>query len=134
MATELPDYYFRIRENGAMVFRVDTENRHNRINMDQIAVLNIKNGDIKPHGDTILTDDDMDAITKWMEARKSLLTRRNMDDLVGTVERLNLTTQWANSRATDTELETITDDLLLAMHDLRNVLVRKKSGRLGEKS
>ena len=27
MAGDLPDYYFRIRENGAAVFRVDTENR-----------------------------------------------------------------------------------------------------------
>ena len=49
--TELPEYYFRVRENGAAVFRLDTENRHRRIDMDQIAVLNIRNGDIKPQGD-----------------------------------------------------------------------------------
>ncbi|MEY3532238.1 MAG: hypothetical protein RI979_262 [Pseudomonadota bacterium] len=26
MSGDLPDYYFRVRENGAVVFRVDTEN------------------------------------------------------------------------------------------------------------
>ena len=57
MSTELPDYYFRVRENGAAVFRVDTENRQRRIEMDQIAVVNIKNGEIKPHGDRQLSED-----------------------------------------------------------------------------
>ena len=35
--SDLPEYYFRIRENGAAVFRVDTENRQRRIEMEQIA-------------------------------------------------------------------------------------------------
>ena len=51
MAGELPDYYFRVRENGAAVFRVDTENRQRRIEMDQIAIINMRNGEIKPHGE-----------------------------------------------------------------------------------
>ena len=46
---------------------------------------------------------------------------------------MNLTAQWAQSRASDDQLEDITDALLLAMHDLRSVLVRKKADRL-EKS
>ena len=49
MAGDLPDYYFRVRENGAFVFRVDTENRQRRIDMDQIATVNIRKGEIKPH-------------------------------------------------------------------------------------
>ena len=43
---------------------------------------------------------------------------------------MNLTTQWAQSRASDAALEAVTDKLLLAMHDLRLVLVRKKSERI----
>ena len=39
MSTELPEFYFRIRENGATVFRVDTENRNRRIEMRQIRRL-----------------------------------------------------------------------------------------------
>jgi hypothetical protein len=34
------------------------------------------------------------------------------------------------SRATDAQLDEVTDTLLLAMHDLRTVLVRKKAERL----
>ena len=40
MSAQLPDYYFRVRDNGAFVFRIDTENRQRRIEMDQIAVIN----------------------------------------------------------------------------------------------
>ena len=46
------------------------------------------------------------------------------------MEHLNLTTQWVQSRATDAELDAVTDDLLLAMHDLRSTLVRKKADRM----
>ena len=53
-----------------------------------------------------------------------------IDDILRAVDYLNTTTQWVQSRAEDDELEEITDDLLLAMHDLRSVLVRKKADRL----
>ena len=56
--------------------------------------------------------------------------RREVDDILRAVDHLNMTTQWAQSRATDDQLEAVTDHLLLAMHDLRTVLVRKKSDRL----
>ncbi|WP_420556310.1 hypothetical protein [Roseovarius sp.] len=130
MSGELPDYYFRVRENGAFVFRVDTENRQRRIEMDQIEVINIKNGQVKPHGDRALTDEDARVIKEWMDARTELLARRDIDDIHRAVDYLNLTTHWAQSRATDEQLEDVTDALLLAMHDLRSVLVRKKADRL----
>ena len=130
MSADLPDYYFRVRDNGAFVFRVDTENRHRRIEMDQIAVVNIRNGEIKAHGDRDLSAADMAAIEGWMDERKALLARRDMDDILRAVDYLNTTTHWANSKASDDQLEEVTDALLLAMHDLRSVLVRKKSDRL----
>ena len=133
MADELPDYYFRVRENGALVFRVDTENRQRRIEMDQIAVVNIKNGEIKPHGDRTLSDEDLDRIKAWMVERAETLAQRDIDDIFRAVDHMNLTTQWAQSRATEDQLERVTDDLLLAMHDLRTVLVRKKAERLVRK-
>lgn len=130
MTGELPEYYFRVRENGAAVFRVDTENRQRRIEMDQIAVVNIRNGEIKPQGGRALSDADLDAIKHWMADRIELLAHRDIDDILRTVDHLNLTAQWAQSKATDDQLEAVTDDLLLAMHDLRSVLVRKKADRL----
>lgn len=130
MAGDLPDYYFRVRENGALVFRVDTENPQRRIEMDQIAVVNIRNGEIKPHGDRTLSEDDVAVIRNWMQERQIILADRDIDDILRTVDHLNLTTQWAQSRATPEQLETVTDALLLAMHDLRGVLVRRKAERL----
>ncbi|MCL7465598.1 hypothetical protein [Phaeovulum sp. NW3] len=127
---DLPEYYFRIRENGAAVFRVDTENRQRRIEMDQIAVVNIRNGEIKPQGDRSLSDRDLQVIRDWIAARSQTLAARDIDDIHRAIDHLNLTAHWAQTRATDAQLDAVTDSLLLAMHDLRTVLVRKKSERL----
>jgi hypothetical protein len=130
MSADLPDYYFRVRENGAFVYRLDTANRQRRIEMDQIAVVNVKNGDVKPHGGRTLSDDDMKAIDGWMADRVALLAQRDIDDIHRAIDHLNLTAHWAQSRATPDQLENVTDPLLMAMHDLRTVLVRKKADRL----
>ena len=130
MASDLPEYYFRVRDKGAVVFRIDTENRQRRIDMDQIAVINVVNGQIKPHGQRELSDTDLEVIRDWMAERQEVLAARTLDDIHRAVDHLNLTAQWAQTQATDEELEEVTDTLLLAMHDLRSVLVRKKADRL----
>jgi len=132
MGADLPDYYFRVRENGAAVFRIGTENRQRRIEMVEIAAINVKNGNVKPHGDVALTEADRAAIDDWLVARQAQLQAREVDDILRTVDHLNLTTQWAQSRASDAQLEAVTDTLLLAMHDLRSMLVKRKAERLGK--
>ncbi len=130
MVADLPEFYFRVRDNGAFVYRVDTENRQRRIEMDQIAVVNIRNGQIKPQGDHVLSPEETRAIEHWMEERKAALARRAIDDIHRTIDHLNHTAHWAQTAATQAELDEVTDALLLAMHDLRSVLVRKKADRL----
>ena len=130
MSGDLPEYYFRVRENGAFVFRVETENRMRRIEMDQIAVVNVRNGDIKPHGDRALSEVDLKVIRDWIAERNEVLARRDIDDIHRAVDYLNLTAHWVNAKATDTQLDEVTDPLLLAMHDLRSVLVRRRADRL----
>lgn len=130
MSGDLPDYYFRVRENGAVVFRVDTENRQRRIDMEEIATVNVNNGKIKPHGERDLTEDEVALIANWIAERQDILAARDVDDILRAVDHLNLTTQWVQAKATDAQLEEVTDLLLLAMHDLRSVLVRKKADRL----
>ena len=132
MTADLPDHYFRVRENGAAVFRLSTENRQRRIEMAEIATVNVKNGNIKPHGDVVLSLADLAAIKSWLAARQARLAAREVDDILRTVDHLNLTTQWVQSRAEAEQLDAVTDALLLAMHDLRTVLVRKKAERLGQ--
>lgn len=130
MTDLLPPYYFRIKENGAAVFRVDTENRQRRIDMDLIAIVNVRNGNVRPNGERTLSEEDHAAIAEWLRCRRALLARREVDDIHRTIDQLNLTAQWAQSQATDAQLDSVTDALLLAMHDLRTVLVRRKAERL----
>jgi hypothetical protein len=130
MAGDLPDYFFRVRENGAVVFRVDTENRQRRIDMEEIATININNGKIKPHGDRALTKPEVTLIEDWIAKRVAVLAARDVDDILRAVDHMNMTTQWVQSKASDAQLDEITDSLLMAMHDLRVVLVRKKAERL----
>ncbi|MBL9051089.1 MAG: hypothetical protein JNK19_13345 [Tabrizicola sp.] len=132
MTADLPDYYFRVRENGAAVFRLGTENRQRRIEMEEIATVNVRNGNVKPHGEVKLSAADKAAINDWLVARQAQLAAREVDDILRTVDHLNLTTQWAQSRATDAQLDAVTDALLLAMHDLRSMLVRRKADRLAK--
>jgi hypothetical protein len=126
----LPNHFFRIRENGAAVYRLGTDPRDQRIEMEQIAVVNPRNGEVKPHGQRELTEADRAAIAAWIEERRVILARRDADEIARTVEALNLAAHWAQARATDAELEAMTGPLLLAMHDLRTVLVRKAADRL----
>ena len=130
MSSDLPEFYFRIRDKGAVVFRVDTENRQRRIEMDQIAAVNVVNGQIKPHGQRELQPEELETIQEWMANRISVLETRTVDDIHRAIDHLNLTAQWAQTTATEAQLEDFTDELLLAMHDLRSVLVRKKADRL----
>ncbi|MEM1273687.1 MAG: hypothetical protein AAGF88_07720 [Pseudomonadota bacterium] len=127
---EIPEYYFRIRDNGAAVFRVESETRHKRLEMTEIAAVNAKNGNIRAHGEVSLTDADRAAIAAWLDDRQQVLARRDAAIPTTCIEQLNLTAQWAQSRASTDALDEATDALLLAMHDLRSVLVRKKASRV----
>jgi len=130
MVGDVPKYYFRIRENGAAVFRIDSENRNRRIEMEEIASVNVRNGSVKPHGDRTLTGDEQDLIASWLGQRLATLAARDVEDIHRAIDHLNLTAQWVQSKATDEQLEAVADALLLAMHDLRSVLVRKKAHQL----
>ena len=73
---------------------------------------------------------DTAAIKDWLANRLALLARRDIDDIHRAVDYMNITTQWVQTKASDDQLEDVTDALLLAMHDLRSVLVRRKAERL----
>lgn len=133
MSVNVPDYFFRTRDIGASVFRVDSNNRHRRLEMEQIATINMRTGDVKPHGDRVLVAEDLQAINTWMADRKETQEWRQMDDILRTVDRISETAHWAQSKASDEQLDMVTDTLLMAMHDLRSVLVRKRANALAQK-
>ncbi len=128
--TDLPELYFRIRENGAAVFRINTANRERRIEMEQIAVVNTNRGDFKAQGDVTLTAAEERLLRQEAEVLDKVLGEHFAGRNDIKIDHLNLTAHWAQGKATDAQLEQVTDDLLMAMHDLRSVLVRKKADRL----
>ncbi len=130
MPGDLPEYFFRTRDSGASVFKIDAQNRNSRLEMDQIATVIMRTEEIRPQGDRTLTADDVKAINTWIADRKETLDWRRIDDISRAVDHLNQTAHWAQSTATDIELDSVTDALLMAMHDLRSVLVRKKAERV----
>jgi len=132
MAGGLPGHFFRLRDHTVQVFRVDTDTPHRRIEMDAIAVLNLRSGEVRAQGGKTLTDADHAAIDRWLADRRALDAARDFDGVLATVDRLNLTAHWAQTRATDAELDRVTDNLLMAMHDLRTVLVRRMATRMGD--
>ena len=76
-----------------MQFKVETENRQSRLDSEQIAVINIRNGDVKPHGTYSRTQGEEQLIQDWLAQRKDLLARREIYDMLRTVGHLNLTAQ-----------------------------------------
>ncbi|MEM6306726.1 MAG: hypothetical protein AAF701_01910 [Pseudomonadota bacterium] len=130
MSLDLPKLFFRTRENGAAVFRVDTSNRQHRIDLYQIALAHVPKNEIRPHGDAVLTDDERAEIQSWINDRTDTLIQREVDDIFRAIDHLNSVTHWAQTKASDVQLQAFTDQLLLAMHDLRSVLIRKKADRL----
>ena len=93
--------------------------------------MNTNRGDFKAQGDHTLSPEEIAVIEDWTEKRIALLADRTLDDIHRAVDHLNQTAHWAQTKASDQALEEITDELLLAMHDLRSVLVRKKADRIG---
>lgn len=134
MADELPQYYFRTRENGALVFRLDSDNRERRLDLVPLASVNVNNGQIRAQGERVLSEADREAIGAWLEERRAVLARRSLDDIHRAIDHLNLVAQWAQARAGEDELDAVTDPLLMAMHDLRSVLVRRKAERVAKEA
>lgn len=131
MTTPPDGLYFRIRENGAQVFRVNTTNQNRRIEMEPLAVVNTRNGDIRAQGDRVISAEEDAEIRVWLATRQAeLAEREGAGGVATTIERLNLTASWLQSRATAEEVAEASDALLMAMHDLRSVIVRKKADSL----
>lgn len=130
MAGGLPGHFFRLRDHTVQVFRVDADTPHRRIEMEPVAVLNLRSGEVRPQGGRALTDADRAAIEAWLAERRGIEAAREFDGVMATVDRLNLTAHWAQAKATDAELDRVTDGLLMAMHDLRSVLVRRMADRM----
>ncbi len=129
---KLPSLYFRLRDNGAAVFRVDAENRQGRLELEPLAMANVRNGDIRVQGDRALTEDERAEIEGWIAARQASLAQREAQTLPDTIEAVNAAAHWIQTKASDAEVEENAGALLLAIHDLRSQIVRRQADLLAQ--
>lgn len=129
MAAE-PQYYFRTKPAGGVLFRIVEDPRLRRMDMQRVAGINVYNGQVTPNDGHTVTEAERALIADWIKTRRAVLNVRQMDDIHRAVDHLNLTAHWAQFQATPAELEAVSDTLLMAMHDLRDVLVRKRAQRV----
>lgn len=116
--------YFRIKDNGALIFRVDAENPKKQIELDQIGAVNIRSGQVNLQPDQTLSAEEQSELDLWIAMRKLHLSTNNVQSCI---EQMNTTAHWIKSSATKSEVSDIQDNLLMAMHDLRQVIIRKLS-------
>ena len=126
---EHPSLYFRRRENGAAVYRI-LDGKSQRLDMQQVAVVK-PDGEIKPHGNRELTEDEIGEITAWHAMRMESLPSREAEQVDRLVGDLNAMAQWTQANATDDQVRESAEPLLLAMHDLRATIVRRLGGNKG---
>lgn len=127
------DLYFRIKDNGATVFRINDETRQRRLDLQPVAEANVRNGDIKLRKDVTLSEAERDEITAWLDARKSTLQAREIEQARLTIEHLNAAANWISGKPDEAAADEMSEDLLMAMHDLRAAIVRFKSRLLDQK-
>lgn len=125
--------YFRIKDNGATVFRINDDARQRRLDLQPVAEANVRNGDIKLRKDVELSDAERAEITAWLDARRSALQARDIEQARLTIEHLNAAANWISGKPDEAAANEMSEDLLMAMHDLRAAIVRFKSKMLDQK-
>lgn len=123
----MSELYFRVRDNGAQVFRIMEDPREARTRLEPLAVLNLRTGDLRLQGGREPTGAEQAEIDAWTKARRETLAEREVDDIRRTVEAIQTAAGWVQSKAEDDAFRMVADDLLMAAHDLRQAIVRKKA-------
>ena len=116
--------YFRHRENGVTVFRMEVANRQRRIELNQIASV-LGDGRIIPHKRRQPTDKELAEIETWLAAHKARQDDGSATQTDTFITQLNQFTDWVARRADPAEIDGQSDALLTALLDLRQVVVRK---------
>lgn len=118
------EYYFRPRPGGAMMLRITHDARLRRSEMHRIAGVNRASGEVNVADGHDLTDHERALIDTWLTDGNGLA-----GEAAKAAAQIGHIAHWAQFKASPEELSAATEDLLLAMQDLREVLVRKASQR-----
>ena len=118
--------YFRHRKQGAQVFRMEVANRQRRIELNQIASIT-QQGEIVPHKRRPANESELQEISEWWQDWKKRRDAGELNQTETFMAGLNQYTNWIAKDAPDDEVDALSDDLLMALLDLRQTVVRRLS-------
>lgn len=123
MKLNLPNIFFRVKDNGASVYRVGTAKSSGRIEFSKLATVVLKSQKINTQNEVTLTPDELREINEWMRQQRS---DRLAEDLRRISRDVNLAThQIASSSEIDDELEAAINTVLLSLFDLQREITEK---------
>ena len=123
MLGEGRSYYFRPRPGGAALLKISYDPRLKRSRLHRIAGVDAS-GQVRVVEGYTLSDAEQALIAQYLAQGNGLSGRAAQ-----AVAEIGHIAHWAQFRASAEELEGATEELLLAMQDLREVLVRKAAQR-----
>ena len=118
--------YYRHRRNGVIVFRMEVANRQRRIELNQIATIS-SDGEITPHARRTPTEAELTEIRAWWTDWTSRGDENPLNETEAFLVELNRFTDWVQRHAPDAQVDAHSDPLLMALLDLRQVVVRRLS-------
>lgn len=121
------DYYFRLRPGGAAFMKLVHDPRLRRTRFHRIAGIETTTGNVSVTDGHTLTDVEEALIADYLAHGNGLCGHT-----ARAVSEIGHIAHWAQFRASPDELVAATEDLLLAIQDLRDVLVRKAAQRAGD--
>ena len=118
--------YYRHRENGVTVFRMEVANRQRRIELNQVATIT-RHGEIVPHKRRTPTPEELTEVQQWWDNWQVRRDAGDLDEAEEFITELNLFADWAARKADAAQIDKQSDALLTALLDLRQVIVRRLS-------
>ena len=118
--------YFRHGEKNVVVFRMEVANRQRRIELNRIARI-APDGTITEQKNRAPTGPELTRIQEWWADWQKRSEADDLDRTETFMHELNLFTDWLARRAEASEIDNRSDDLLTALLDLRQTVVRRLS-------
>lgn len=118
--------YYRHRDKGVTVFRMEVANRQRRIELNQIASI-MRDGEIIPHKRRHPTEVELAEISVWWNNWLNRSEAGEITEIESFISQLNIFTDWLARRADHDDVDVQSDALLTALLDLRQVVVRRLS-------
>lgn len=118
-------FYFRAREGNANIYRISADNRKSRDLYDHIGTVVIQNGKIKLQDDATITKEEEGIILEWVSKHKNRLNKLQKAKMEELILDVNQAAHYIQTNASDADIHRVFEDLVLAIHDLRQTAVRR---------